>query len=254
MAGIYSQKRRNVLGSLAIVLVVVFLFLGIRHNEGRTTELNLLGYGSKLVFSQPLPSLRAMFPDPEEGPPHPIGHAIDLTFGMIISVNAGADADISHDNPRLFVDALLRAENVEVVFIQDLPLTDPQFQRLTELKRLRELGLKSTKITAKGIAEFKAARPDVAVVEVPASGPPGTIPAPQPAQPTAPAEPDPEKFTLPSLPSTLPGNDPPIPVPPPPPADPNAPAPSTPPPVPPTTPPATPPPVPPSSTTPPPEN
>ena len=257
MAAIYSRKRRNLLGSLAIVLVVVFLFLGIRHNEGRTVEMGLQGYGSQLVFSQPLPGLRAMFADPEGGPPNPIGHAIDLTFGMIVSVNAGQDADISHEDPKRFVDALLGAESVEVVFIQDLPLPDAQFQRLTTLKRLRELGLRSTKVTAAGIAAFKAERPDVTVVDLPPIGLPGTIPPPSPPDQSA-TEPAPEKkFTLPTLPSTLPGSDTPTPAAPPS-ATPNAPAPTTPPAVD----PATPPPVPPSttpppvapSTTPPPEN
>jgi hypothetical protein len=67
--------------------------------------------------------------------------------------------------PRKMVDSLRKAPNVEIVVFDGVSLMDASFRDIaTYAPKLRQLGLRKTKVTPDAIAEFKTRRPDVEVV------------------------------------------------------------------------------------------
>jgi hypothetical protein len=164
----YPRRRRNILGMASVVMAVLFIVAAIRHNFNAARETRFFNLGAEAYFSRPFPDLSNWLARSSSKPiAKNLPVIIDRTFGNIVAVDFGKKFDVSNISADAATTEMLENDTVEVVMIDGLPMTDSQLAQLTALKRLRELGLRNTKVTPAGIARFQQARPDVTLQQLP---------------------------------------------------------------------------------------
>jgi hypothetical protein len=92
---------------------------------------------------------------------------IDRLFGKITAV--AFDPVMTPEGPvppSQQVEAVLKAPDLEVVLFNSVPLMDEFFLRLGQAPKLREIGLRKTKVTLSAIEKLKSQRPGLEVIEM----------------------------------------------------------------------------------------
>ena len=80
-----------------------------------------------------------------------------------MTVDIGRKYDVSKVPTSSVMAELTSLRGLEVVMIDRLPLDDQHLMQFAGVKKLRELGLRNTKVTDEGVARLTAARPDLTV-------------------------------------------------------------------------------------------